>query len=552
MVSTLFARQERHAISRRADDLAQFSSVLVSRELRADRRAAQMIAGSPALEASIDEPRFRTLGLRFLTGEPLWRTVSVSDQAGVRLIDIPRPISGKPGGRVVELASHARTVRTGQAQVGSIIRGPAGRPAFAVRAPVLRDGRVLYVVSIVVDPGELGRLLALAKAPKDWSITLIDDAGRIVARSDRPQSAGQSASEPLLSAARASLHTAKPVERDTLMVMAQPVADTAWIVVTALPASLYARPMTQGVSILVLVGLSTLLVALLLARLARRELAAQRAQLTRDLSAQRLEALGQMTGGVAHDFNNLLTPIIAGLDILARRLGGEPRNAKLALAALESAERAKGLIQRLLSFARRQDLAARNIDVGQLLTDLTPLLEQSVGGAVRVSVQLHDQPLYVHIDPTQLELALLNLAINARDAMPDGGELRVCGDMALGRSEDGLKSGRYARVSLSDTGVGMNEETLGRATEPFFTTKPIGKGTGLGLSMVHGLAAQSGGALTVHSAVGQGTTGSPMAKAGRRPRTRTGPQRRARDRPGDQGAAGRRRSDGAGGHGRLA
>ncbi|PVM93678.1 ATP-binding protein [Caulobacter endophyticus] len=506
LVAALFLHQERQSLSRQAADLAQFSAALVGRELVADRRAVQMIARSPTLETTIDETRFRMLGARFLTDEPLWRAVSVSDPAGVRLIDVPRPIAGRPRGRVVEAASHERTVRTARPQVGSIAMGPSGRPAFAVRAPVLHGREVRYVVSIVVDPVAMGRLLNLAKAPAGWTVTVLDDSGRIVTRSEAPQAAGHPTDRAFVAAAQAASRTGKLVQAGDLSIVARPVEGGSWTVVTAFPSRIYARPMTQGLVVLALVATSTLLVAVLLARLARRELTAQRAQLTRDLAAQRLEALGQMTGGVAHDFNNLLTPIIAGLDILSGRLRGEPRNAKLVDAALESAERAKGLMQRLLSFARRQDLAAQDVDLAPLLEGLKPLLQQSVGGAVRVDVEVRQAPLFVRIDPAQLELAILNLAINARDAMPDGGGLTVIAETARARSGGGLKAGPYVRIGLVDTGAGMDEATLRRAAEPFFTTKPVGKGTGLGLSMAHGLAAQSGGALTLKSTLGQGTT----------------------------------------------
>lgn len=221
----------------------------------------------------------------------------------------------------------------------------------------------------------------------------------------------------------------------------------------------------------------------------------------------KIETLGQLTGGVAHDFNNLLTPIVGALDIIDRRTTLEPRLDALLKGAQQSADRAATLVQRLLSFARRQHLEARTVDVAQLVRGMEELVRRSVGPQVQISVVTQDGVAPAFIDPNQLELAILNLAVNARDALPDGGEmrLRVGEETADDGHPAGLPAGRYVTVSVRDTGQGMDAATLRRAIEPFFTTKDQGKGTGLGLSMVHGLAAQSGGALVMTSEPGRGT-----------------------------------------------
>jgi PAS domain S-box-containing protein len=223
--------------------------------------------------------------------------------------------------------------------------------------------------------------------------------------------------------------------------------------------------------------------------------------------SQKLEAMGQLTGGVAHDFNNLLTPIIGVLDMLERRGGGNDRVQRLIAGGLQSAERAKTLVQRLLAFARRQPLQPVPVDVRQLVEGMADLVGSTSGPRVRVEVDLP-----VHLPPAladrnQLEMAILNLAVNARDAMPDGGSITIAAECAEVATEHGaaLAPGAYIRLSVSDTGIGMDEATAARAVEPFFSTKGVGKGTGLGLSMVHGLAAQLGGALTIDSALGKGT-----------------------------------------------
>ena len=235
--------------------------------------------------------------------------------------------------------------------------------------------------------------------------------------------------------------------------------------------------------------------------------------------AQKLETLGQLTGGVAHDFNNLLTPITGALDFLSRRFANEPRASRIIDGALRSAERARVLVQRLLGFARRQALQTRPVPLSELIEGMRDLIASSVGARIELVLRCPPDLPPAVVDPNQLELALLNLCVNARDAMPDGGQLTVTVEPATVGPADrpGLAPGLYLRVSVIDTGRGMDAATLARAIEPFFSTKEIGRGTGLGLSMVHGLAAQLGGAFALASTPGQGTRADlwlPSAGAG--------------------------------------
>ena len=224
--------------------------------------------------------------------------------------------------------------------------------------------------------------------------------------------------------------------------------------------------------------------------------------------AQKLETLGQLTGGVAHDFNNLLTPITGALDLLQRKYGDtDPRSARLLSNALQAADRAKTLLQRLLGFARRQALKTEAVEIAGLLTGMQDLIASSVGPKVEVNLRCASDLQPALIDPNQLELAILNLTVNARDAMPDGGPLTILAEeVAMGPgSEPRLKPGFYVRLSVIDAGCGMDADVLARAVEPFYSTKEMGHGTGLGLSMVHGLAAQLGGGFALTSAPGEGT-----------------------------------------------
>jgi PAS domain S-box-containing protein len=240
--------------------------------------------------------------------------------------------------------------------------------------------------------------------------------------------------------------------------------------------------------------------------------------------AQKIEAMGQLTGGVAHDFNNLLAVVIGNLDLVRRRAALDPRSERLVESALEGARRGAALTQRLLAFARRQDLRPEPVDVPQLVRGMAELLQRSLGPMVRVETRFPLSLPPARADAHQLEMALLNLAVNARDAMPGGGVLDISADedrLLHGNALD-LAPGQYVRLALADSGSGMDEKTLARATEPFFTTKGIGKGTGLGLPMVQGLAAQSGGRLVLRSTPGRGTVAElflPVAEQAAVPRT---------------------------------
>jgi signal transduction histidine kinase/ActR/RegA family two-component response regulator len=249
----------------------------------------------------------------------------------------------------------------------------------------------------------------------------------------------------------------------------------------------------------------------LAASLERRveERTAEHAQALAQLhEAQKLETLGQLTGGVAHDFNNLLTPITGALDMLQRQYGPvDARANRLLSNALQAADRAKMLVQRLLGFARRQSLNTEPVDVADLLAGMRDLVASSVGPMIELHIRSEPNLPFAKADANQLELALLNLCVNARDAMPEGGPLSILAEeVAMGPSAlPKLRPGLYVRVTVIDAGQGMDSETLARAVEPFYSTKEVGQGTGLGLSMVHGLAAQMGGGFTISSELGEGT-----------------------------------------------
>jgi CheY-like chemotaxis protein len=237
--------------------------------------------------------------------------------------------------------------------------------------------------------------------------------------------------------------------------------------------------------------------------------------------AQKLEAIGHLTGGIAHDFNNLLTVVIGNLALAKGRAGHNVAIVSLLESAMQAAERGVAQIQRLLGFARRQRLDPRSVDLSRLVAGIKALLDQTLGPGINLLIAADANLAPAHVDANQLELAILNLTINARDAMPAGGSMRIgLENHATDRSSPAdLTRGEYVVISITDTGTGMDEVTLAQAFDPFFTTKEPGAGSGLGLPTVQGFAAQSGGAVRISSRPGAGTTVELwLPKAGEPPR----------------------------------
>ncbi|MGO8203264.1 response regulator [Rhizobium ruizarguesonis] len=239
----------------------------------------------------------------------------------------------------------------------------------------------------------------------------------------------------------------------------------------------------------------------LLEEVAQRERAEEQLR-----QSQKMEAIGQLTGGVAHDFNNLLMVVLGNLELLGKHVGGDAKATRLVDGAIQGARRGAALTQRLLAFARQQDLQVKPVDLAELVSGMNDLLRRSVGSSISIETILPATLPPALVDANQLELALLNLAVNARDAMPDGGTLSISLREEQVAGNDALGKGAYLVLAVADGGTGMDAETLKKAVDPFFSTKELGKGTGLGLSMIHGLAVQLNGALRLTSELGVGTT----------------------------------------------
>ena len=247
-------------------------------------------------------------------------------------------------------------------------------------------------------------------------------------------------------------------------------------------------------------------------RMLRAEIARREATEEALRQAQKMEAVGRLTGGIAHDFNNLLTAIMGNLDLALRRLEGPQRVRGWLTNCRQASERAATLVQRLLAFSRQHPLQVRSVDINRLVQGMSELLSRSIGETVTIETVLAGGLWNAAVDPNQLENAIVNLAVNARDALPDGGQLTIetanchLDEHYVETAGEEVAPGQYVMVAVSDSGAGMTREVMSRAFEPFFTTKPAGAGTGLGLSQVYGFVKQSGGHLRIYSEVGQGTT----------------------------------------------
>ena len=488
---------------------------------------------------------------------------------------------------VSDPATLRSVVQSGQPGVSRLFTGAvSGVPAVAVEHPVLRDGRVVAVLMISLEPAFLSKLLAQQSLPHGWLAAVADQDLRIVARTSEPERfLGHSVAPDVIEHASLDSDTWVGTTLEGLQVLAasQHLKRAGWLVTVGAPLSLVEAPLWSTLGLIAVAGLAAMGAALLLAvalgrsltrplaRLARsgpviaqglavegvrtriaevdavsralvsatrdlraradalaaertaaleaanrrlrEEAAAREAAEDRMRQAQKMEAVGQLTGGIAHDFNNLLTIVIGSLDLLRRR-AADDRARRLTDNALDGASRAATLTARLLAFSRRQPLTPGEVDVNKLVAGMSDLLRRTLGEGVQVETVLAGGLWQTHADANQLENALLNLAVNGRDAIVSagrpGGRLVIetanaVLDAGFCASEPGLLPGDYVQIAVVDNGTGMPSDVVPHVFEPFFTTKPQGQGTGLGLSQVHGFVKQSGGHVAIRTVPGEGT-----------------------------------------------
>jgi signal transduction histidine kinase len=471
-------------------------SETVDRELAADIDAAQGLAESPALDPPQDLRAFQEIARREQARHPLWLTVILLDPQGRRLTNsrIPNRL-----GPAVDPASIGRLVETRRPLIGEIARGMQ-QYAIPVRAPVLRNGRLIGIVTIAVRPDGISKTLTNLNLPPKWIAVVIDRLGRVVARTRNAAAfLGRPASGPALQARRTGqngTYSGRTLD-DLDTISAFWTSPTYhWSVHIGIPRSAFDAPLQRQLAFTAIGFSLSLLLAALFVGLLLRDLRLRRSEAAAAEQTSRMEALGRLTGGVAHDFNNLLMIIQGNAEILQRRVSSPAVERPLA-AIREAAGRAAKLTRELLIFARGGEAESSVLDLNATLADFLGPIRQAVGPGVELKTDLEATPLLVDVDRVQLELAVLNLAVNARDAMPGGGSLTFSTRRA---------GADFIQLSVADTGHGMSEEVRARVFDPFFTTKPQGVGTGLGLTQVYGFVRHAGGSIEVQSKPGRGAT----------------------------------------------
>jgi len=401
-----------------------------------------------------------------------------------------------------ECARMRRPVISGLVNQGALTR----KPLVSTWVPVVQGNAVPYALAAVFDVNSLKRILLADNIPSSWTGLLVDRDGNIIVSTRGSEDLTGTASSPNARQALASgrlegIYSGQLANGAEAIVPYYVSRLSGWSVHYAVPRAEIEEPLLRSSLITFGTGGLSVLAALLLAGLVARDIAQRRKAEQTLEEAQRLEIVGRMTGGMAHDFNNLLTVILGNLEIAAKRVRNDERATQALQVALGAVERGGHLIQQLLAFARRQPLQPRPIAVNALIRKMMPLIRQAIGTQIEQRYRLAAVPDWCLVDPAQLESALLNLAINARDAMPNGGTLSI-----RTRAIETQGTAAKIEVAVADTGTGMSTEVVEQAFQPFFTTKEIGKGTGLGLSQVYGFIQQSGGEVAIDSKLGAGTT----------------------------------------------
>ncbi len=495
-----------------ARDRVAYIAAGLARELQSQVEILQTVADSSLLDGRLDQARFDDVAHRLLAQRPRWIAVVRYDPDGNRLFDLPAAPAGAPH-KVIDKVDYARAVATGRPVVGSILRGPRGRAAFMVFAPITREGRVNGVLAAVIQPNDIRDLLVAARLPKGWRAGVLDQADRMVARSiptpdvaTRPANANAVAA---MKRAPQGLYRTVALDQVPVVTAFQVLPDTGWSIHVSMPQNLYEAPFVRSVWIVGVGSAASILLAGLFVWLLARELELRHEQQAAREEGLRLEALGRMTGGVAHDFNNLLMIVMGSAELLKRRAGGDRRLEELTDAILVAVQRGQTLTRQLLAFGRRGVHEPIGFLLQDRADDFLTLLSRTVSAEVAVQMRVPAEVWPIFADPNALEVALINLAVNARDAMPDGGALTITAANIVVQKpgDDGVDvTGEHVMICVSDTGFGIPPEQLVHVFEPFYTTKASGKGTGLGLSQVYGFARQSNGAATIRSRPGEGTT----------------------------------------------
>ncbi len=539
VITGLLYREIRQAKESELRAVVQTISAAVDVELiAAQRTAAAFAVSQPIADAEWSE--FDTSARAILSTQPQITAILVTDlPAATYLVhtSLPPGTTGPAGAVAMEqsriVAESGKTTIFGVRSTGPTVP----EPIIPVRAPIFRDGQVTQTVSVTLSPAYLSDVYRSSKFPPTRTGAIVDPNLVIAARNRSPeQYVGKRVTPQLEQALKAGtqgiFRSVNQEGQSTYSVFFRS-EETGWISVAGLPTSELDDAVAAAIGPVVVGGLlaggigvgiasyiamrirrarrSETEFSYALARLVDERTAELRESERRLYEAQKMESIGHLTGGMAHDFNNYLGVMIGNLEMLRGRKGIDAEGNSLIDSALAGATRAGDLTRSLLAFSRRQPLDPQHTDINRRVAGIAGLLKGTLGELIAVR-QVYQPDLWrVRVDPAQLDSAIVNLATNARDAMRRGGDLTIStSNVSLDPMQAGgalgLEPGDYVVISVTDSGVGMPPEVLGRAFEPFFSTKPVGHGTGLGLSMVFGFVKQSGGTVSLRSEVGRGTT----------------------------------------------
>jgi signal transduction histidine kinase/CheY-like chemotaxis protein len=511
-------RLERERVSNATLAQSQVVMTLVDTQLQRHLAALDVLTSSVYFETK-DWGGFYRRVQRLLAANPQWESIALIDaQRGEELFDLRRPLGAPIPMEAVHEAALRRLTTSGSSMVGDIESHE--HPIVWLYVPVRNEGGLTYVIAASLKPRIFQDLLTAYAAP-DSTAAIVDADGNFVARTIAySERVGTPATQYVRDAVReknSGLYSGTTYEGLKNYTAYNVSGMSGWSTHLAVASASIDTPTRWSFVAAGIAALGGLMLGGLLVVLVVRDMAERRRAEEMLRQSQKMEAIGQLTGGIAHDFNNLLTAIIGNLDMIRTRVTGNERLQRMSDNALEAARKGAKLASQLLAFSRSQRLNVGSVDLAQLLNGMSGLLSQSVGPGVRVDLRIDEDARYAVSDANQLELALLNLAVNARDAMPRGGTLTITGRVV----EDAERRLPHVELAVADTGSGMTEDVRARAIEPFFTTKPTGLGTGLGLSQVYGVVRESGGTMAIDSEPGRGTTVRLLLPAGTPPPART-------------------------------
>lgn len=488
-------REQRREVEAQALETATEVSNLVDGRLQADLSAMRVLATATSAR-NRDWSGFADRARQVAELNPGWRAVIVSDpDSGRQFVDTGRPDPATAAPIQTRYFKRGSTPPL----IDGVYRDGASCPCVALNAPVIGDNPQL-VMTVLVDTQVFRAILTTHDGGAPVTAIVDRDAHFVARNRAYAERVGGLASVFVQAAIKRGgegVYQGTTLEGFHNYTGFHTSVLSGWSVHLAVAAAKVDRPQAWTNRVRIGGALLGLALALGLVALALNELVMRRREEESLRQTQKLEALGRLTGGVAHDFNNLLTVIIGALDMLSSRVD-DPRSKRLAERALEAARRGARLTGQLLTFSRNQRLQVSPVDIAELIIGMDDLLRQSVGPDINLKIEINETPLWGSTDASQMEFAVLNLVLNARDAMPDGGDLLI--RLGPGPAADLLS------ITVTDTGHGMERAVAERALEPFFSTKPADRGTGLGLAQVFGAVRQSGGDITIDSAPGRGTT----------------------------------------------